>query len=96
MKDFQNVIDRHCGKDSLQNEEWQILQIQAQYVLQLLQALEFTQMGDDVGAQSAIEKMLDDINRNEMTIQKVMDGNKAKMHWNRRLDRAKCTKVDVL
>ena len=53
-------------------------------------------MGDDVGAQSAIEKMLDDINRNEMTIQKVMDGNKAKMHWNRRLDRAKCTKVDVL
>lgn len=96
VKDFQNVIDRHCGKDRLQNEEWQILQIHAQYVLQLLQALEFTQMGDDVGAQSAIEKMLDDINRNEMTIQKVMDGNKAKMHWNRRLDRAKCTKVDVL
>ena len=73
-----------------------MLRIHARYVLQLLQALEFTQKGDDMRAQIAIEKMLDDINRNELTIQKVMDGNKAKMHWSRRLDRSKCTRVDVL
>ena len=96
VEDFQPVIDRHCGDNSLQHRDWQMLRIHARYVLQLLQALEFTQKGDDVRAQIAIEKMLDDINRNELTIQKVMDGNKAKMHWNRRLDRAKCTKVDVL
>ena len=96
VEDFRPVIDRHCEDRGLQQRDWQMLQIHAQYVLQLLQALELTQMGDDVGAQTAIEKMLDDINRNEMTIQKVMDGNKARMHWNRRLDRSKCTKVDVL
>ena len=48
------------------------------------------------GAQAAIAKMLDAINREEWSIQQVMDGNKAKMHWRRRLDRSKCTRVDVL
>ena len=95
VEEFQPVIARHCGDDGPQRWDWQILQIHARYVLRLLQALELTQMGDDTGAQSAIERMLDDINRNELTIQKVMDGNKAKMHWDRRLDRSKCSVEDV-
>ena len=95
-EDFKPIIDRHCGDHDPQHSDWQILQIHARYVLQLLQALSLAQTGDDIGAQAAITQMLDDINRNELTIQKVMDGNKAKMHWNRRLDRAKCSRVDVM
>ena len=96
IEDFKPIIDRHCGDHDPQHSDWQILQIHARYVLQLLQALSLAQTGDDIGAQAAITQMLDDINRNELTIQKVMDGNKAKMHWNRRLDRAKCSRVDVM
>ena len=43
-----------------------------------------------------IREMLDDINQNELALQKVVDGNKMKMHWSRRLDRSKCCAVDVL
>ena len=90
------MIAEHCEAPSPQLPDWQILRIHARYALQLLQALEFTQQGDADGAQAAIEKMLDNINREEWSIQQVMDGNKAKMHWTRRLDRSKCTQVDVL
>ena len=96
IKSFQTVIAGHCEAPSPQLPDWQILRIHAHYALQLLQALELTQHGDDAGAQAAIEKMLDAINREEWSIQQVMDGNKAKMHWTRRLDRSKCTQVDVL
>ena len=44
----------------------------------------------------AIAGMIDHINRNELFIQKVMDGNKAKMHWERRLDPKKCLATDVM
>ena len=90
------MIARHCEAPSPQLSDWQILRIHAHYALQLLQALELAQHGDDAGAQAAIAKMLDNINREEWSIQQVMDGNKAKMHWSRRLDRSKCTRVDVL
>ena len=96
IESFLIVIAEHCEAPSPQLPDWQILRIHARYALQLLQALEFTQQGDADGAQAAIEKMLDNINREEWSIQQVMDGNKAKMHWSRRLDRSKCTRVDVL
>ena len=93
---FRPIIDSHCDNNAPWRADWQILKIHSQYVLQLSKALEQTQSGDDTGAQETIGKMLDEINRNELTIQKAVDGNKAKMHWNRRLDRSKCTQVDVL
>ena len=96
VAEFAPVIDRHCNTGASWSADWQMLKIHSQYVLTLARALELTQSGDDEGAHSAIQEMLDDLNRNELTIQKVMDGNKAKMHWNRRLDRTKCCAVDVL
>ena len=90
------MIAGHCQAPSPHLPDWQILRIHGNYALQLLQALELAQHGDDADAQAAIAKMLDDINREEWSMQQVMDGNKAKMHWSRRLDRSKCTQVDVL
>jgi hypothetical protein len=96
IAEFAPIIDRHCSADAPWSADWQILKMHSQYVLTLAKALEFAQNGDDEGAHSAIQEMLDDINQNELTLQKVVDGNKMKMHWNRRLDRSKCCTVDVL
>jgi hypothetical protein len=93
---FQPIIDRNEQINAPWHADWQILRIHSQYVLRIAEALEQVQRGDDTGAQKTIAKMLDEINRNELTIQKAVDGNKAKMHWTRRLDRSKCMQVDVL
>ena len=96
VAEFAPIIDKYCGADAPWSADWQILKMHSQYVLTLAKALELTQSGDDAGAQDAIREMLDDINQNELALQKVVDGNKMKMHWGRRLDRSKCCAVDVL
>ena len=96
VAEFAPIIDKYCGADAPWSADWQILKMHSQYVLTLAKALELTQSGDDAGAQDAIREMLDDINQNELALQKVVDGNKMKMHWSRRLDRSKCCAVDVL
>lgn len=72
------------------------MQVHSDYVIALAKALWLTQQQNYEGAQDAVKVALDYLNMNELAIQKVMDGNKAKMHWNRRLDPQKCRSIDVM
>lgn len=92
---FRPIIDAHAEADQVWSVDWQQLQIHSSYVLNLAQVLKLTQQKDYDGAKAAIAKMLDHINRNELIIQKTMNGNKAKMHWERRLDPKKCSSTNV-
>ena len=96
IAEFSPVIDRNCKDGALWSAEWEILKVHSDYVKTLASALALTQGGDDAGAHHAIQEMLDALNQKELALQKVFDGNKAKMHWGRRLDRSKCSAVDVL
>jgi hypothetical protein len=93
---FRPVIDAHADAKECWSEDWQFLQVHCGYVLALAEALKRTQEEDFTGAKESIAQMLDHVNLHELFIQKVMDGNKAKMHWERRLDPKKCLSVDVM
>ena len=90
------MIDAHVKGDAPWCVDWQYLQVHAEYVKNLAEVLKLTQQGKYEEAKSAIAFMIDHINRNELFIQKVMDGNKSKMHWERRLDPKKCLSTDVM
>ena len=92
LADFAPVIDAHAEESA----DWQYLKIHQEYVRNLAKVLSLTQQADYAGAKAEIANMLDHLNRNELFIQKVMDCNKAKMHWERRLDPAKCLSTDVM
>ena len=96
LKEFAPVIDAHAKGEEPWCVDWQYLQVHAEYVKHLAEVLKLTQQGKYEEAKSAIAGMIDHINRNELFIQKVMDGNKAKMHWERRLDPKKCLATDVM
>lgn len=96
LADFAPVIDAHMSEDAPWQEDWQYLKVHAEYVKNLAHVLKLTQQQEYEDAKAAIAQMLDHINRNELSIQKVMDGNKAKMHWERRLDPNKCLSTDVM
>ena len=96
ISEFIPIIEKNCCGETPWSEDWKILKMHSRYLCLLAEALLCTQKRDDAGAQAAIGEMLDYINQNEGTLQRVVDGNKMKMHWNRRLDRSKCCAVDVL
>lgn len=96
IEDFRPIIAGKCQEGTPWCEDWKHLAIHSQYVLALADALCLTQIGKHSEAKAAIAQMLDIVNRNELALQKVMDGNKAKMHFERRLDPEKCRSVDVM
>ena len=96
LADFAPIIDAHAEADAPWSIDWQQLQVHRQYVRNIAKMLRLTQDRDYEGAKVATDEMLDHINRNELAIQKTMDGNKTKGHWERRLDPAKCNTTDVM
>jgi hypothetical protein len=96
LADFAPIIDAHAEVSAPWQEDWKYLQVHAEYVRNLAKVLQLTQNADYEGAKAEIANMIDHINRNELFIQKTMDGNKAKMHWERRLDPKKCLSTDVM
>lgn len=96
LVNFRPIIDRHAEENTPWSEDWRHLQVHSDYVIALAKALWLTQQQNYEGAQDAVKVALDYLNMNELAIQKVMDGNKAKMHWNRRLDPQKCRSIDVM
>lgn len=96
LADFAPVIDANAEISAPWQNDWQQLKIHQEYVRNLAKVLSLTQKADYAGAKAEIANMLDHLNRNELFIQKVMDCNKAKMHWERRLDPAKCLSTDVM
>lgn len=96
LTDFAPIIDAHAEVSAPWQEDWKYLQIHAEYVRNLAKVLQLTQNADYEGAKAEIANMIDHINRHELFIQKTMDGNKAKMHWERRLDPKKCLSTDVM
>lgn len=96
LADFAPIIDAHAEVSAPWQKDWQYLQIHAEYVRNLAKVLQLTQNADYEGAKAEIANMIDHINRHELFIQKTMDGNKAKMHWERRLDPKKCLSTDVM
>ncbi len=96
VENFRPVIDEHAAAGQVWSNDWVQLQVHADYVLALAKALELTQQKNHEEAKQAIAQMLDILNRNELIIKKTMDCNKAKMHWERRLDPKKCQSVDVM
>ena len=96
LAEFAPVIAAHAKADAPWSVDWQQLQYHQEYVRDLAHVLKLTQNQDYAAAEQAIATMLDHVNRNELAIQKTMDCNKTKMHWERRLDPKKCTSTDVM
>lgn len=96
VTEFRPVIQAHADAGAVWSNDWLQLLVHSQYVLDLAEVLKLTQHEDYAAAREAIAAMLDHINRNELIIQKTMDCNKTKMHWERRLDPKKCLTTDVM
>ncbi len=96
VKTFLPVIEQQMHMANEWSKEWTNLHIHSEYVLALADALRFAEQRDYESVKAAVSKVVNIVYRNELVIQKVMDGYNTKKHWTRRLDPEQCRKAEYV
>ncbi|MBQ7015585.1 MAG: DUF4838 domain-containing protein [Firmicutes bacterium] len=74
IEDFAPVIRRNAAIPGCYQEDWQILEIHIDYVKMFVRCYELAELGDWEGCHKQVYELLDYVNRNEIKLQKVQDG----------------------
>lgn len=85
MENFRNIIDRNAAKENVYQEEWKILRLHSSYVTMVLEALQLQEQGRTEEARTTINKMLNLLAQNEVSVQKVLDVHNAGVQWKQRI-----------
>lgn len=82
---FAEMIQKNIMTENMWQEEWMNLELHRKYLCLLLDALKLREQGKNEETQAKIDMVADLINRNEMSVQKVLDGDNTIGYWNKRL-----------
>lgn len=85
ITDFQPVIAENLQRETGPcRKEWEALQFHSAYVSLFITCFEQREQHHDEACEQAVHELLDLVNRNEMAIQKVMDGDNLRTIFRRR------------
>jgi len=66
-------------------KDWENLELYRKYLSLILEALKLREQGNKEEAKAKLAAFTDLINQNELSVQKVLDGDNTIGYWNRRL-----------
>ena len=86
IADFAPVIERNAAIQNCYQEAWELLKAHLEYVTMFVNCFELKEKGDIDGCRKQAYELLDYVNRNELALQKVLDGENIERVLKGRLD----------